>query len=77
MIYAKITEQAKCDCVISRSGDSEGSTGNLLNVLFCLFVQEPATFPPLAGSAGGGDALQEGVAPQAGRGKRWQFGLSL
>lgn len=26
MIYAKITEQAKCDCVISRSVDSEGST---------------------------------------------------
>lgn len=40
-------------------------------------VQEPAAVPALAGAAGGGDALQEGVAPAAGRGERRQPGLSL
>lgn len=39
--------------------------------------QEPSPFPPLAGAAGGGDALQKRVAPPAGRGKRRQLGLSI
>lgn len=53
-----------------------------LSANFCnpdcrLIFQEPAPFPPLAGATGGGDALQERVAPPAGCGERRQSRLSI